>query len=114
MVDAATGEMCRMDAGVLHDVDVAAGGLEHRSHRDAIDGATNDVLHIVLQAPAAFIDVDNGRLLVPARLVSAPECSDFETGRHTRDRGPSHALTVEGIDPSIATTETTWVVERTG
>ena len=45
MIDAAIGKTCQLVAGVLHDVDVAASGLEYSSHRDAIDGATNDVLH---------------------------------------------------------------------
>ena len=115
MVDAAIGETCQLVAGVLHDVDVTANGLEYSSHRDAIDGATNDVLDNALQAPAAFIGVDNGRLLVPARLVFSARLLGLpETGWHTRDRGPWQALTVEGIDLCIATTEATWVVERTG
>ena len=45
---------------------------------------------------------------------SAPDFSDFpKRVAHARP-GPWQALTVEGIDLCIATTEPTWVVERTG
>jgi hypothetical protein len=114
MIDDAIGGTCRIVADTLHDVDAVANGLDYSSHRDAIDGATNDVLHGALQRPVAFVGVDDGRLLVPARLVFSARLLGLpETGWQTRDRGPWQALTVQGIDLYIATSEPAWVVERT-
>jgi hypothetical protein len=114
MIDAAIDEMRVPVANAIHDVDAVANGLDYNSHRDAIDGATNDLLHSGLEAPVAFIGVNDGRLLVPARLVfSARFLGLPDQGWQSRDCGPWQALTVQGIDLFVATSAPSWVVERT-
>ncbi len=111
-ITAAFAETRCLLAATRDHVDAAADGLDYDTNRAAIDGAITDALHRVLQAPAAYVRVDCGLLLVPARLVfSAQYLGLPASGWHSRDQGSWQALSVEGIDLCIATSNPTWVID---
>lgn len=115
LIDAAIADTWRLVGDVVGDVEALADGCDDPRREEAIGVLVDEVLHVALQKPAADFGVEDGRLVVPARLVFSAGLLDLPArGWRSTDLGCWQVLTVAGIELCVATTEPTWIVERAG